>query len=96
MEMDWKELAVVFFYNNIKAMAQQFLGGLGIPVDYILAFIGYWKRDTWWGKGLLYGAVASLGSTMGGMIFRGLPFVGAPAPSQAQATTQTKAEVEVP
>jgi hypothetical protein len=82
--MDWKVLLVVFFYNQIKAFAQRMLGSLAIPVDYILLAIGWWKKETWWGQGLLYGAVASIGSTMGSAIVSGLPLAGAGAGSQTQ------------
>jgi len=46
--VDIKELLVVFFYNQIKEFAERFAGTLGMPVDYLLLAIGYWKRDTWW------------------------------------------------
>ena len=64
--MDWKELAVVFFYNQIRGFAESFIGSfMGLPVDIVLAIIGWWKKNTWWGRGLLYGAVAMLGSSGG-------------------------------
>jgi hypothetical protein len=82
--MDLKELLVVFFYNQIKSFVERFAGTLGIPVDYLLLAIGYWKRDTWWGRGLMYGAVASIGREMGAQIVKGIPGV-------APATTSTTA-----
>jgi hypothetical protein len=82
--MDWKVLLVVFFYNQIKVFVQRMVGGLAIPVDYILLAVGWWKKDTWWGQGLLYGAVASIGSTMGSAIVSGLPL----APPSGQTQTQ--------
>jgi len=68
--MDIKELLLVFFYAQVKKMAEGFIGNLGIPVDYVLLALGYWKRDTWWGRGLIYGAVASLGATIGAQILQ--------------------------
>jgi hypothetical protein len=82
--MDIKELLIVFFYNQIKRFAEGVLGTLGIPIDYVLLAIGYWKKDTWWGRGLLYGAVASLGGTLGAQLLAGLPLPGA----QTQTATQ--------
>jgi hypothetical protein len=84
--MDIKELLVVFFYNQIKSFVERFAGTLGIPVDYLLLAIGYWKRDTWWGRGLLYGAVASIGREMGAQIVRGIPGI-APATTATTAST---------
>ena len=84
--MDIKELLVVFFYNQIKSFVERFAGTLGIPVDYLLLAIGYWKRDTWWGRGLLYGAVASIGREMGAQIVRGIPGI-APATKATTALT---------
>jgi hypothetical protein len=90
--VSWIKIATVFFYNQIKAMVRQVLGGvlggvLRIPEDVLLAIIGWFlmKRGGAWaefGEGLLLGAVASIGAT-GGVILGGL-FAPAPAP-QAQA-----------
>jgi hypothetical protein len=53
---------VVAGYNTIKETVEKMIPvQLGVPTDIILAAVGYWKRDTWWGRGLLYGAIASLG-----------------------------------
>jgi len=82
--MDWKVLIIVFFYSQIRAFAQKVAGNLAIPVDYILLAIGWWKKETWWGQGLLYGAVAQIGSQMGSTIISGLPLAGAGAGSQTQ------------
>jgi len=87
--MDFKVLLVVFFYNHIKGFASRLLGGLGLPIDYILLAIGWWKKDTWWGQGLLYGAVASIGATTGGMIFAGL-LPATTQPSSQQVMTQSQ------
>jgi len=88
-DLDWKELVIVFFYPQIRRIVETFLGGFGvlaIPVDYILLAIGYWKRKEWWGRGLLYGAVASLGSTMGATIIS--PFLGGQSKTQSQTQAQ--------
>jgi len=89
-KVDWKKLALAFFYSDIKTMAQQMLGGMvfGIPVDLVMAGIGYWKSDTWWGETLLIASVANLGtqkSLMLGPLF---------APRQG-ATTQSTTAYEV-
>jgi len=86
--MEVKELLLVFFYNQIKVFVERFIGTLGIPVDYVLLAIGYWKKDTWWGRGLIYGAVASIGTEMGAQILKGLPL----AQTQAQTTTAVQTE----
>lgn len=83
--MDIKELLVVFFYNQIKSFVERFAGTLGMPVDYVLLAVGYWKKDTWWGRGLLYGAIASLGREMGAQIVKGIPGI---APTTATATEE--------
>jgi len=65
--MDIKSLAVTLFYNTIRQTVDSFVGSSGLALagadttDLILLAVGYWKKDTWWGSGLLYGAVASLG-----------------------------------
>jgi len=70
--MDVKALAIVFFYDTIRGMVQRYVGSFGIPVDFVLLAVGYYKRNTWWGEGLMYGAVASIGATMGFSILGGL------------------------
>ena len=65
--MDIKSLAITLFYNTIRQTVDNFVQGSGFGLagadttDLILLAIGYWKKDTWWGMGLLYWAVASLG-----------------------------------
>ena len=98
----WKKLAIAFFYNTIKSMVKQVLGGMGVgalatvPDDVIMAIIGYLihtktqYRDE--GEALLISAVASLGSTAGLAIFGQL--FGAQA-GQAQTTAQTATAYEV-
>lgn len=59
---DMKALAVAFLYNWIKNTVSGMLPKeMNISPDLILAAVGYFKRNTWWGQGLLFGAVASLG-----------------------------------
>jgi len=81
--VDAKVAGVVFFYNQIKAMAEQFIGNLGVAIDtdILMAAIGYWKRNTWWGQGLFYGAIASLGQK-GGLLH--MPTVSKTTETQAQ------------
>ncbi|MEB3788309.1 MAG: hypothetical protein GSR72_00255 [Desulfurococcales archaeon] len=73
LDNEVKSLIVTFLYSQIKNMADKMVGNLamGIDTDIILAAIGYWKRHTWWGKGILYGAVASIGAK-GGFALGGL------------------------
>lgn len=67
---DGKTLAVVFAYNAIRntLLQMKIVPQLGTPgintVDLILAIVGYMKRDTWWGEGLLYGSIAFIGSQL--------------------------------
>jgi len=69
--VDIKSLFVAAFYNTIRQFVQNILGGFGAQVvsgmnmaDIVLLAVGYWKRDTWWGLGLLFGAVARLGADL--------------------------------
>jgi len=69
--VDMKSLFVAAFYNTIRQFVQNILGGFGAQVvsgmnmaDIVLLAVGYWKRDTWWGLGLLFGAVARLGADL--------------------------------
>ena len=83
--VDWKALAIAFFYNHIRGIVSKFIGGfVGINVDLVLALIGWWKKDTWWGLGLLFGAVTSLGSTMGTGLVSGI--VGKVTETEAEKT----------
>jgi hypothetical protein len=87
----WKKLVIAFFYNTIKSIVRQLVGGVvgalvTVPDDLLLAIIGYlvmtktnYREE---GEALLISAVASLGSTTGLAIF-GQLFGG------AQATTTT-------
>jgi membrane protein DedA with SNARE-associated domain len=88
----WKKLIIAFFYNAIKSIVRQLIGGLlgafvTVPDDLVMAVIGYLihtrtqYRDE--GEALLISAVASLGSTAGltiGQLFGG---------GQAQTVTAT-------
>ena len=77
-----KSLLVTFFYGQIREIAEKFVGRFAPGmVDYVLAAIGYWKKDTWWGKGLLYGALANIGATMGAGLLSGFM---QPTTTQAQ------------
>ena len=69
--VDVKALLVTAFYNTIRQFVQNILGGFGAQAvaganmaDIVLLAVGYWKRDTWWGLGLLFGAVARLGADL--------------------------------
>lgn len=78
-----KSLAVAFMYNQIKGIVDGMIGNMGVAIDtdLILLAFGYYKRHTWWGKGLLYGAVSAIGAK-GGLAIGGLLGGGKP---QAQA-----------
>lgn len=65
MPIDVKELAVVFFYNTIRGFIDKIAGNFGIPSDIVLAIIGYYFKDKWYGRGLLYGAIAAMGASGG-------------------------------
>jgi membrane protein DedA with SNARE-associated domain len=92
----WKKLIIAFFYNTIKSVIKQVLGGVGIgvlatvPDDVFMAVIGYLVhtrtqyRDE--GEALLISAVASLGSTTGLAIF-GQLFAGGATTQTTQAQT---------
>jgi len=99
----WNKIAIAFFYNTIKSIIKQVIGGLGlglgatIPDDLIMAVIGWlvmektkYKAE---GEALLLAAVASLGSTTGLAIFGQL--FGAGQATQAQTTAQTATAYEV-
>jgi len=80
---DVKSLLVAALYGSIREMADKFIGGLGgvagvSMTDLVLFAIGYWKRNTWWGEGLMYGAVVQLGGNL-------IRLSGAKATAQAQA-----------
>ena len=69
--VDVKALLVTAFYNTIRQFVQNILGGFGAQAiaganmaDIVLLAIGYWKRNTWWGLGLLFGAAARLGADL--------------------------------
>ena len=76
MDPEMKSLAVVFFYTQAKGLVDQMIGnfGLALDTDLVMLAIGWYKRNTWWGRGLLYGAVASIGAKGGfglGQLFAG-------------------------
>jgi hypothetical protein len=80
---DVKSLIVAALYGSIREMADKFIGGLGgvagvSLTDLVLFAIGYWKKNTWWGEGLMYGAVVQLGGNL-------IRLSGAKATAQAQA-----------
>lgn len=58
---DWMEYGIVMLYQSIKEAVQGVIGLSGIVVDVIFLVAGYWKRSEAWGRGLFYGALASLG-----------------------------------
>jgi len=80
---DVKSLLVAALYGSIREMADKFIGGLGgvagvSMTDLVLFAIGYWKKNTWWGEGLMYGAAVQLGGNL-------IRLSGARATAQAQA-----------
>jgi len=89
----WKKLLIAYFYNTIKSVTKQLVGGFGfvatVPDDVLMGLIGYlvyaktnYKDE---GEALMISAVASLGATTGLAIFSGL-FGG--GQTQTQATAQ--------
>ena len=76
MPISWKKVAIAYFYNTIKSIVKQLVGGLGVatvPDDMIMAVIAYvlvertqYKDE---GEALLLAAVSSLGATTGLGIF---------------------------
>lgn len=58
-------LAVAAGYGIIRSMIVQAVPALSGIVDYVLLALGYYKRDTPWGQGLLFGAVVNLATTLG-------------------------------
>ncbi|MEM2347947.1 MAG: hypothetical protein QW267_06665 [Sulfolobales archaeon] len=67
-------LAVAAGYGIIKGVLVQAMPSLGGIVDYLLLALGYWKKDTAWGQGLLFGAVVNLAATLGlGTWMRSVP-----------------------
>jgi len=91
--VSWKKLVIAYFYNTIKSLIRQFIGGfvgvLGtIPDDLLVALVGYiiyaktqYKDE---GEALMISAVASLGTATGGLI--GLFGAGAGAGAGAGTT----------
>ena len=95
--VSWKKLVIAYFYNTIKSLVRQFIGGfvgiLGtIPDDLLVAVIGYiiyaktqYKDE---GEALMISAVASLGATTG---FGLAGLFGAGAGTQARETEEAVA-----
>ena len=82
MADEYVSLLVAGGYGFIAQLVESFLGGLGVPADLVLALVGWWKKDTAWGKGLLYGAITSLGQKlMAGTLRLGFPTVTTTQPS---------------
>jgi len=74
MPISWKKVAIAYFYNTIKSIVKQLIGGFigtlaTVPDDLIMAIIGYvimekthYKEE---GEALLLASVSSLGATTG-------------------------------
>jgi len=74
MPISWKKVAIAYFYNTIKSIVRQLIGGLvgslvTVPDDLIMAIIGYivmektqYREE---GEALLLASVSSLGATTG-------------------------------
>jgi len=82
---DVNSLLVAALYGTIRETVDKFIGGLGgvagvSLTDLLLFAIGYWKKGTWWGEGLMYGAAVQLGGNL-------IRLSGAKATTQAQAPT---------
>jgi membrane protein DedA with SNARE-associated domain len=100
--VSWKKVGIAFFYNTIKGLVKQVIGGIGaiatVPDDLIMALIGYlvatrtqYKEE---GEALLLASVASLGGTMGAQILGA--FGVTTAPTTPTAPTPTRAPTPVP
>jgi hypothetical protein len=86
--ISWIIILTIFFYNTIKTAVRNLFPALGISEDIMLAIIGWFlsKKGGALGElglGLIYGAVASLG-TSGGIPLAGLFGGGARTTAQAQ------------
>jgi hypothetical protein len=67
--VDAKSLLVTAAYGTIREMVDRFVGKMGSVAgvsltDLVLFAIGYYKKNTWWGVGLMYGAVAQIGANI--------------------------------
>ena len=87
---DVKSLLVAALYGSIREMADKFIGGFGgvagvSMTDLVLFAIGYWKKNTWWGEGLMYGAIVQLGGNL-------IRLSGARAQAQVQAPAAVPAK----
>lgn len=87
----WLKYLIILAYQGIKEAVQEFTGLSGLLVDLVSLGIGYWKRDTDWGEGLFYGAMASFGRELTAGIIRDLVQRVAPRPQAQQAQVQTQA-----
>ncbi len=66
---DWTTYLILILYNTIRESVDSMLKNMGMKelvagvgmADLVLLGVGYWKKDTDWGKGLMYGALASIG-----------------------------------
>jgi len=101
MPISWKKIAIAYFYNTIKSIVKQFVGGLigtlaTVPDDMIMAIIGYivmektqYREE---GEALLLASVSSLGATTGLGIL-GILGAGRTATTQPQAQPQPQIQV---
>jgi hypothetical protein len=101
MPISWKKVAIAYFYNTIKSIVKQliggFIGGLAtVPDDLIMAIIGYavmekthYKEE---GEALLLASISSLGATTGLGIF-GLFGGGRTVTTQSASTSTQQIQV---
>jgi hypothetical protein len=102
MPISWKKVAIAYFYNTIKSIVRELIGGLvgslaTVPDDLIMAIIGYvvmektqYREE---GEALLLASVSSLGATTGLGIL-GL-FGGSRTVTTQPAPTPTQPQIQV-
>jgi len=106
MPISWKKVAIAYFYNTIKSIVKQLVGGFigtlaTVPDDMIMAIIGYvimekthYKEE---GEALLLASVSSLGSTTGlsilGIFGGGRTITTQPTPTTP--STQPQPQIQV-
>jgi hypothetical protein len=101
--ISWKKVAIAYFYNTIKSIVKQVVGGLAgglatLPDDLIMAIIGYivmektqYREE---GEALLLASVSSLGATTGLGIL-GLFGGGGRTVTTQPAPTPTQQQIQV-
>jgi len=104
MPISWKKVAIAYFYNTIKSIVKQLVGGFigtlaTVPDDMIMAIIGYvimekthYKEE---GEALLLASVSSLGATTGLSILGIFGGGTRTVTTQPQTSTVTQPQIQV-